>query len=215
MKIEKVIGQGARSLVLFFSGWAASPVQFRRLRSGMDVWIAYDYRDLTMPFVPLNYDEVHVVAWSMGVWVATQVMRQDCIASATAINGTPFPSHDKWGIPRDIFRGTLERLDEANFARFCRRMCGSSTLGKQFEKLNDRRISELREELAFLSEEIRRDGQNTAFPWTRALVSKHDRIFPADNLRRYWESVGVPITELDAPHHPFHLWETWEDILKC
>lgn len=215
MKIEKLIEHEARSLVLFFSGWAASPVQFRELRSKSDVWVAYDYRDLTVPFVPGNYKEVYVVAWSMGVWVATQVVRKDFISSATAINGTPFPCHDEWGIPRDIFRGTLEKLDEANFARFCRRMCGSSALGKQFEKLNDRRISELKEELSFLSLEIGRGEQQRSFPWTRALVSLHDRIFPVDNLRRYWENAGVPIVELDAPHHPFHLWKTWEDIWKC
>ncbi|VEI44971.1 Uncharacterized protein conserved in bacteria [Actinobacillus equuli] len=33
----------------------------------------------------------------MGVWVAENVLPEINLASATAINGTPFPKHDEWG----------------------------------------------------------------------------------------------------------------------
>ncbi len=212
MKVEKMTSNGAGQLTLFLSGWAASPVQFNFLHSDSDVWIVYDYRDLDFPPIPDAYREVHLVAWSMGVWVASQVVPHERLRSAIAINGTPYPVHDVWGIPRAVFQGTLERLDEANFARFCRRMCGSRTLGKQFEALNDRRISELQEELSFLCREVETRIPREDFPWSRALVSRLDHIFPAENLRCYWSRAGVPIEELDAPHHPFHLWKSWEEL---
>lgn len=214
MKIEKISGCDSRRLTLFFSGWAASPVQFRHIHSESDVWVAYDYRNLVFPSILEEYEEIHVVAWSLGVWVATQVVSGCRLASATAINGTPFPADDRWGIPRMIFRGTLEKLDEANFARFCRRMCGSRTLGKQFETLEEGRISELREELIFIDRELGRREVNEHFPWTWALLSREDHIFPFDNLYSYWKHAGVPIRKLDAPHHPFHLWHSWEELWK-
>lgn len=212
MKIKKIENNNSRCLTFFFSGWAASPIQFRHLRSDSAVWIAYDYRDLQLPPIPENYAEIHVVAWSLGVWVASQVFRDSRLASATAMNGTPFPNHDQWGIPRAVFQGTLEKLDENNFARFCRRMCGSKTLGQQFEVLEEGRIPELKDELAFINRELISRPANESFPWSRALISRNDHIFPFENLRNYWCHAAVPVEELDAPHHPFHLWSSWEEL---
>lgn len=215
MKIEKTThGDGSR-LVLFFSGWAASPVQFRNLSAGgADCWIAYDYRSLEFPQIPSRYAEIHLVAWSMGVWVASQVVPERRLATATAINGTPFPCHDEWGIPARIFQGTLEHLDAANWARFCRRMCGSRTLAVRYEELTDRRVEELKEELSFLNRQVAERGCNESFAWDKAFVSLSDHVVPAENQLRYWSRAGVPVTELDAPHHPFHLWSRWEEIWK-
>lgn len=211
MKIERILQEGSRTLVLFFSGWAASPVQFRHLSATSDCWIVYDYRSLDFPEIPAQYERVYLVAWSMGVWVASQVVRDRRIRTATAINGTPYPESEAWGIPPAIFQGTLDRLDEANWARFCRRMCGSRTLAVRYEELTDRRVGELREELAFLAEQIRRRPV-TDFPWSRACVSLHDHVIPPENMLAYWHQAGVPVVELDAPHHPFHLWKSWEEI---
>ena len=215
MRIEKTIHDGNSRLVLFFSGWAATPVQFRHLSAGdADCWIVYDYRSLDFPEIPEHYTEIHLIAWSMGVWVASQVVPESRLTTATAINGTPYPGHDEWGIPVNIFQGTLERLDEANWARFCRRMCGSRTLAVRYEELTDRRVEELKEELSFLNEQMKLCGSNELFVWNKAFVSLSDHVVPSENQLCYWKRAGVRTIELDAPHHPFHLWSTWEEIWK-
>lgn len=50
-------------------------------------------------------------------------------------------------------------------------------------------------------------------PWSQAILSRHDRIFPPENLHRYW-SGRCPILEPEAPHYPFYLWTQWNELWK-
>lgn len=224
MKIEKIKQGNNRALLLFFAGWGMDIHPFLRLQaSDMDVIVVYDYTELGFDVqLTEEYDEINLIAWSMGVWAATQVMAGVKLASAVAINGTPYPVHDTWGIPEVIAGATLANLSEDGLKRFNRRMCGQQDILAQFASFPVMRtVGELKEELASIFREVpaahnlqrQLAGSLCCVRWTKALVSSSDRIFPVVNQYSCWSAAAVPIVSIDAPHYPFYLWNEWNEIL--
>ena len=111
MKIEKQLNSSHPRLLLFFAGWSASPESFTGLKAenGTDIMLCYDYRDMTFHEDLSSYKEIHLIAWSMGVRMAELALAgKYALTTATAINGTPRPIDDNFGIPENIFRGTRQ-----------------------------------------------------------------------------------------------------------
>ena len=215
MNIYKQTKTGNSQLLLVFSGWAASPEVFRQLETepDTDLWICYDYRGEALS----GYRKIRLVAWSLGVWAASVVFGKKPVSftEAIAVNGTPCPVHDQWGIPETIFRGTLDNVTEEGMRRFNRRMCGKRDILQAYEQIPPRPLADIREELEYLYAEIKKASPASALfnGWTQALISSEDRIFPTENLRAFWQG-RCPITEIEAPHYPFYLWKQWDEIWK-
>ena len=217
MKIYKQINNNNSKLLLFFAGWSSPPELFSKLEieRDTDIWICYDYQDLAFSDDLKAYKEIHLVAWSLGVWVASLLFEKETkrFASATAINGTPSPIHDENGIPEAIFQGTLQNLTEEGMHRFNRRMCGKREILQSYEQFPARPLPEIQQELQALFLHIKAKGTLAPAFWTHALLAKDDHIFPAENLRNYWQG-RCPITEIEAPHYPFYLWTQWNELYK-
>jgi malonyl-CoA O-methyltransferase/biotin synthesis protein BioG len=209
-----------RELLLFFSGWGMDARPTAHLNAGrFDVCTCFDYNTLDTEEATrwTRYDRVTLAAWSMGVWAAEQVLEgiNIPVALSVAINGTPKPVDDALGIPVATAQATLDGLTPEALRRFYRRMFGSGNLLKERESAGalpaidfDERREELRRILA------RRPYPDTGFVWNNALISKEDAIFPPENLQAAWRG-KVRIVELDAPHHPFHLFRSWEEIVDA
>lgn len=230
MNISKPINNVNSRLLLFFSGWSASPSLFTRIavEEGTDLWIVYDYRDMSFQEDLSQYREIQLIAWSMGVWAANYLFYKNLlspnISRAIAINGTPCPLSDTLGIPEAIFRGTLDTLTEEGFRRFNRRMCGSRELLALYEQSAPLRpLDEVHEELQRIYDTLLiinnlHPSACSASPnpnklWTQAIIGTDDRIFPAANQHNYWHG-RCPAIEIAAPHYPFHLWKQWSEIWK-
>lgn len=212
MKIDKYINKGNKRLILFYSGWASNPQTFHRIKSSdSDVWICYDYTFLYKPEGLEKYNEIHLIAWSLGVWASCQTVADIPFTSATAINGTPLPVDNIMGIPTNIFKGTYETLSVENLQRFNQRMCGNKTILEEFLHFPcTRDIEELRNELISIQQaKVLSDTQL----FTHAIISTNDRIFPSNNLSNYWKN-KCHVTEIDAPHYPFYLWTEWRELWK-
>ena len=115
MKIEKLIDRGYPKLILCFNGWSAPLALFRQLAvpADADYRVVYDYHDSQFDTDLGTYAEVQVYAWSLGVWVASQVLLtlpHVRITKSVAINGTPSPLSATEGIPEVAFRATLHHL---------------------------------------------------------------------------------------------------------
>lgn len=150
---------------------------FERFMGERDTLIVWDYTDLSTP-LPFDERPIDLLAWSMGVWAATQTCPPEKLASAIAINGTPWPIDDSRGIPPAIFDGTLETYSESGLARFRKRMCGGAGAMADFLTNAPQRTTEaLGTELAALGEAIRALPEKE-LPWTRAFGCTADRIFP-------------------------------------
>lgn len=217
MKIDKQIDKGNSRLLLLFAGWSAEPLLFEGMEAeeATDVWIVYDYRTTTFDEDLSAYSEIHILAWSMGVWAADRLMQHNRIrpTSATAINGTPYPISDTYGIPTAIFSGTLNGLNAEGLSRFNRRMCGNRNMQTAYEQAAPARpLAEVHEELQAIYDEICTETPtNGSACWTRAVIGLDDRIFPSANQQAYWKE-RCPTVEIEAPHYPFHLWKKWNEI---
>lgn len=221
MKIYKKTTPHSTSLLLLFAGWSARPELFARLEAeeGMDVMIVYDYRDTTFTEDLSKYTSIRLIAWSMGVRMAEILLDNKYhFVEAIAINGTGRPIDDSYGIPIEIFRGTLEGFSSEGLHRFNRRMCGSRDILKCYAAIPPRPLDELKEELQQI--------YNRCFPypdsaeaqpagtilWTRAIISTDDRIFPAAAQRNYWQGRCPNVDEIVSPHYPFFLWKRWNEL---
>lgn len=224
MRIGKIAGEGERAdaLILCFAGWSAMPELFGHPQCppGHALWVAYDYRDLSFGESLDGFRTIHLVGWSLGVWVASRLFRPGAsrFATATAINGTPLPIDDRYGIPEVIFKGTLDHLDERGKSRFDRRMCDDRTTFGAYDRLPQRPLDEARDELRALWEAIRSSGSQErerlarAELWDHCLIGRRDRIFPVGNLRAFWQGHGGVVREIDAPHLPFFQLDRWEAV---
>lgn len=186
---------GCRRLLLVFNGWSVpvpSPDSISSL-PGYDIAVVSEYLDFRLPEVG-RYDEVIVLAWSLGVHAAELALRgsQLPLTLTIAVNGTPEPISDDRGIPEAVFRATAERLTEQSLAKFRRRM-GAANMERGV-----RPLEELREEL------LRFPAEKVDFRWDRAVISTDDRIFPPENQRKAWAG-RTEITEIEGSHTPdFH-----------
>jgi hypothetical protein len=199
-------------LLLFFAGWAADEHLFEFYTpKGIDFMVCYDYRNLEFDVNLLQgYRSIHVCAWSMGVWAASQVLTRYRlpITTAVAINGTPQPVDNLKGIPATIFQGTLQGLDLRNLKKFQRRMSATSADHRAFmAHIPQRPLDEMIEELAHIGR------QASEFPiahytWTKAIVGSEDRIIPPENQQRVWKEHKVDVELQAIAHYDASLFQT-------
>lgn len=192
-----------------------------------DLLALYDYRILELSDDPADlpwnsYEAVTIVAWSLGVWAAEQVVPHWSILPTKqrliAVAGSPYPMHDQWGIPKQIFVGTLEGLTDENRQRFNRRMCGGKRYKQLYDILSERPTTELRDELqavydSLATPEASESTPHTRLAWDLAIIGERDQIFPAKNLSTLWKAVNVPtLLFSDGYHYLFDLWQSWSEL---
>ena len=219
----------ARQLIIYFCGWGMTPatVAHLTLPPQCDLLALYDYRilELSDDLADLpwgSYEAVTIVAWSLGVWAAEQVVPHWSILPTKqrliAVAGSPYPMDDQWGIPNQIFIGTLEGLTDENRQRFNRRMCGGKRYKQLYDILSERPTTELRDELqavydSLATPEASESTPHTRLAWDLAIIGERDQIFPAKNLSTLWEAVNVPTLLLpDGYHYLFDLWQSWSEL---
>lgn len=197
-----------RRVILIFSGWSTTPDFYSDLHTeGWDIIIVYDYTDKYLNTDILKeYSTVFILAWSLGVRAAELVAKdllEIGIAAAFAVNGTPFPADDQYGIPPFIYDGTEANLTFKNLMRFRNRMDAGSLSGSKFkiesDADDDDAILRLKKELRNLH-----DGtESIQLPWKRAYISDNDRIFPVANQIIAWSSFlpSLQIIHKKAGHY--------------
>lgn len=213
--------EGNSTLLIYFTGWGTTPevVAHLALPNNWDYFTAYDFRQVSSSDLPKfkPYSQIYLVGWSMGVWAADILAAAlPKISKAVAINGTPLPMHDLYGIPNHIFRGTLEGLDDDNRARFNRRMCGGKKLLSVFNSFSQRSTEDLRDELTGVYEQVKNlpDDTPPSLAWSKAIISEKDLIVPRDNQVAYWQKHGVPFEQLEGiGHYPLMAYTTWQELL--
>lgn len=215
MNTEFIKKEGSKSLILVFAGWAMNANLFRNIHTDNDLAICYDYRDMTFDKEAIsNYKEIHIIAWSMGVWAADftdNILAGINISSRTAINGTKTPINDEKGIQKAVFNATLNNLSEQSMRKFTIRMCGDK---KQYDNFMsnapNRDIDEIKDELRLIelysSEKI---ASNTI--WDRVFIGKNDYIFLQNNQQKAWEKHIKEMIIVDEAHYNR---ERMESIIK-
>ncbi|MFI3315437.1 MAG: DUF452 family protein [Rikenellaceae bacterium] len=191
-----------KKLVIFFAGWSCDKEQFDGVMDfeNCDIYITYDYT--TIEPLEINYttySKITVIAWSLGVYVAsTTSLPGDSIT--IAINGSPIPVDNKFGIPKKSFELTISSLRDHGMALFNRRI----SKGVDNFTPTSRQIDPLVNELTSLYATIQTNPANCK-AWEYAIIAQNDLIFPPQNLLNYWnkKAIFAPIL-IEAPHYPFN-----------
>lgn len=205
MKSKFIVRNEASRLLLIFAGWGMDWRPFSSLsRPGYDILVIWDYRELCFDWKPLfRYDEICLMAWSMGVFAASITIHEIAprITMRIAVNGTLRPIDDRTGIPPAIWNGTYNSLSPSTWRKFQRRMCTSAEQFSRFSENAPRRtIADLTEELAAL-EGYRFFHPDQVTDWDMAIIGRHDGIFPPDNQSFAWRG-KTAVRILDSGHLP-------------
>jgi biotin synthesis protein BioG len=198
---------GSPDCLLFMAGWGMGPEPFAEADFGFaDVLMVYDYRSLNAAALSGLADKgnLHLLAWSMGVWAAAWLAQHDPVfaalrfSTATAVGGTLLPADDQSGIPVKHFELLLENFSPAALEEFYRSMFDHPDEAERFlARRPQRPWQELRDELRCL----RRCEAPPPDIYSRRIVTSRDRIFPARNQLRAWGRERCEV--LPLPHFFF------------
>jgi pimeloyl-[acyl-carrier protein] methyl ester esterase len=208
--------QQNKKCILFFNGWGMDENAIRHLGyPGYDLCMVNDYRTIGPWMAPnLNYEEIDLVAWSLGVWAAEQALgtARINITRSIAINGTPHPVHDEMGIPGAIFTATLHEWSEKNRTKFNMRMMGGRQNYQQYNfLLSQRTVDHQKEELKAIFQQYK-TGRAVSLRWDKAIIGTNDMIFTTQNQLNWWTG-KTSIATSPIPHFPFARFDTWTDII--
>lgn len=202
---SKFFENNREKLIIFFNGWGMDEKIISHLDSeGYDLLILYDYTDLDIDFPPMDkYSKIYVIGWSMGVMIST-LFDFPNVKKYIAINGTPKPIDDKYGIPERVYKLTLRGFNESSCQKFMERMFDTIP---PLEKFSDRTFESQKEELENL---LGIKGKYVSFD--KVIVSNEDKIIPTKNQLNYWKNPEI-IEMTESGHCPFFRYKKWSEIL--
>ncbi len=203
-------------LLVFCNGWGMDERPFLPLASrDLDVLHCYDFRqidiDAVLPEIGA-YRERVLLSWSMGVWGGQQIFGESSeqFDRTIAVNGTLCPVDDRFGIPRNLFAGTLEGWSQITRQKFYRRLCGNGEIERRFlQHQPARSLADQRQELAYYLDAAD-CGKREQSIYREVVVAEKDRIVPTANQLAFW---GERATMLADSHFPFYRWHCWDDLL--
>jgi biotin synthesis protein BioG len=209
-----------KDLVVFYGAWGTDENVFTPLcNDEFDFILFYNYsadEALVLPEMK-TYEKITLIGWSLGVWAAEYLSHKTGINPdvTIAVNGTPVPADNKYGIPLDEFEETLNSITEENMEKFYLRMFGDrKTYKTNIERIPQRTVKSLHDELRWLYNRIM-EQKEPGFKWDFAVTSKTDRVFPSRNLESYWQKeLNTKHIILPLPHYFFHKWETFTDFIS-
>ena len=190
-----------KKLIVFFNGWGMDENVVKHLKpEDYDVIMFYDYNNLDMDLSLLEeYEQKHLVSWSMGVMTATLFNIK--YNTSTAINGTLKPIDDKFGIPVKIYDLTLNNFNQNSSQKFIQNMFEKGESVPPIE----REFENIKKELAAL----KNYKADSNFKYTKILLSNKDRIIPSKNQSAFWKL--APNTE--GGHCLFYKFEYWSELI--
>jgi pimeloyl-[acyl-carrier protein] methyl ester esterase len=207
-------------LVVLYGGWGTDENVFTPLcNDEFDFILFYNYsadEALVLPEMK-TYEKITLIGYSLGVWAAEYLSpKTGIIPDVTiAVNGTPIPADNQYGIPLNVFEGTLNNITEENIEKFYFRMFGNKkTYLTNIERVPHRSLKSLHDELRWLYNRIM-EQKEPGFRWDYAVTSEIDRVFPSKNLNGYWEKEkNTKHIVLPFPHYFFHKWESFTGFIN-
>jgi hypothetical protein len=209
-----------KQLVVFFGGWGTDENMFVPLCTDeFDFIMFYNYsadEALVLPETK-TYEKITLIGWSLGVWAAEYLVEKTGIVPdiSIAVNGTSLPVDDNYGIPVNVFEGTVNNITEENIEKFYLRVFGDKkTYLLNTDRVPRRTIKSLHDELRWMYNRMM-EQKESGFRWTYAVASESDRVFPAKNLKNFWEKASdTKLITLPLPHYFFHEWDSYSSFIS-
>lgn len=192
----------SKDLIVVFGGFASSPSHFSHLKSEKNVLLVFDYEDFSLSFDFNTFENITLIAFSMGVCVASKMMKNITFKQKIAINGTNAAIDRERGIHPAIFRKNLKNFSLESFKKSL--LSGRENLAKDFKFKDETRLKNELESLFIFSQK----EPNLNFFWDKVYVSKNDEIFPTKALEKSFKNLIF----LNEPHFAFFYFHFWEDL---
>ncbi|MCR6591139.1 Biotin synthesis protein BioG [Campylobacter insulaenigrae] len=193
----------SRELILFFSGFCSHFSHFTHLKSDVNVLMVYDYTSFDWEFNLNKFEKIILVGFSMGVCVASKILKDLKFDKKIAINGTNLAINDEFGIKNAIYKFTMKRFVLKDFKANLFEKRANLSGWFYFEE-----SEHLKNELFSLYEFCTKD-LNENFTWDKAIISKDDKIFPPKHTLNFFKEKARFV---DEPHFAFFKYHTWEEL---
>lgn len=205
--------EGNPKLLVVVMGWSCDEHMLERFDiEGRDIYATYNYTDMETSNILTDcdfsvYERIELLAWSFGVWAAESVARLlPRVDMAIALNGTPKPVDNRYGIHERSFKITVWAVDQMGLEKFNERMVGEY---KEDFIPAQRDIADQTNELKMLSDHFKGAAEPT-IKWDVAVVGSLDNIIPPENMSRYWQEAGTEVISKEIYHYPFT-----KDMIEC
>ena len=156
-----------------------------------------------------QFEKVTLIAYSMGVCVASKICKDIQFHTTLAINGTNMGIDKLYGIHPILFNQTIKNFNLANFKKA---LFGNHiSLAQNF--FFDTTKS-LIDELISLRNFCNETSEESGITWDKVLISKQDSIFPPQSCYNFFhlQKPQPIIIERNLVHYPFFSFQTWEEI---
>lgn len=198
-------GQSPR-LLLFFNGWGMKKDSIAHLTAenaqskNFDILHICNYQEPALPQFDFSaYTQIYLIAWSMGVYMSSQL--DISFSQKIAFCGTGNPIDLKEGIAPKIYQLTINSFSEKTIPLF------SEKIG--FHMNSTHSAEELQQELIAI--------QTYTFPksvfFDCAFIADKDTIFPVKAQEQYWSRHAKKILHLQTKHYPFQLFSSFQEII--
>lgn len=192
----------SKDLIVVFGGFASSPSHFSHLKSKKNVLLIFDYEDFSLSFNFNTFENITLIAFSMGVCVASKMMKNITLKQKIAINGTNTAIDREKGIHPAIFSKNLKNFSLKSFKKSL--LSGREDLARDFKFKDEAELKNELESLFIFSQK----KPNLNFSWDKVYASKNDEIFPTKALEKSFKNLIF----LNEPHFAFFHFHFWEDL---
>lgn len=176
--------------------------------------ILYDYQDLSLDFDFSKYENIYVIAYSAGVFVAS-IMADNIphLRQKVALCGNPYLFDEKFGISQENIR-TFKAITLDNYLDFRRKyMVVTDEEYERYNKLESlRTIESCAAELEALQKLYAERKKQINPQFDKAVAAENDLIFNIDTQKDFYQDKLRVIK--NAKHHIFFRFNSFEDILK-
>ena len=207
--------QNNKKLIVFLAGWSFDFKPFEFLEcNDFDVLFLYDYNSIDFEGDFEYYSEKYLITWSMGTYVGYLLKNIfNSFDKRIAVNGTPYPVHDEFGIPNKPFLLTLRHAKTGLEGKFYQNIFElESEFDRYLETPVLRSIENRENELKSLYENIKSLSIEYERFYDYALISSKDKIIPTKNQVNFWQN-NSEFKMLESGHFPFYTFKSWKDII--
>jgi biotin synthesis protein BioG len=170
------------------TGWGCDDIQFKNLISQNDILLCWDYSDLNFDIDFEKYNQIYLIAYSAGVFVAGLIKdKLPKINKKVAINGNIKMFDEYFGINRDALE-IMHNLNLNNYMSFRRDYLVFND--NEFEYFNQnssiRTFESCEQELNKL-EQYYKLNNKVFFEYDSAILSDNDKIFNPERQKKYYK----------------------------
>lgn len=207
------INNKSQDLIVFFSGWGCDFNQFTNLHDEKDVLILYDYQDLSLDFDFSGYDNIYVIAYSAGVFIAS-IMADNIpnVRQKVALCGNPYLFDETLGLSEEIIN-VFKEITLDNYLEFRRKyMVIDDAEYEKYNKLASlRTIASCENELSAIYKLYGKYKDKINPEFNKVIVAENDLIFNLQAQKDFYKEKLCVIK--NAKHHIFFRFNSFEDML--